>query len=433
MRCNVFIFKLKYRNRNGVPCESSKWYVCFVDARGVRRRLPAFTSKKESEALGRTLERLVSCRASGEVMPIDMRRWLEGLPSGIREKLARWGLLDGVATAAGKTLLQHVDDWHGYLLAKGDCKDHADKSSSRVKKILSACRFVFVADVNASKVASYLHDADLGKATRNHYLTAFKGFLTWMCKDGRATSNPVAYLAKVNAATDVRRERRVLAVDEIEVLLTTAEGEPTRHGMTGPERALLYRLALATGLRVSELASLRRESFGLSLLPPLVTVEAGYSKRGRQDTLPLSDSIVDAVRPFLATLARGQRLFPMHKFPRTAEMLANDLEAAREKWLADSKTPKERKQREGSDLLLYRDSSGRHADFHSLRHSFGSYLAASGAHPKVAQSLMRHSDINLTMSRYSHVLSGQEAGAVNKLPDFGTHPKAKQRRRGGSA
>jgi hypothetical protein len=66
----------------------------------------------------------------------------------------------------------------------------------------------------------------------------------------------------------------------------------------------------------------------------------------------------------------------------------------------------------------YLDDAERYADFHSLRHTTGSLLAASGVHPKVAQSLMRHSDINLTMSKYTHTLTGQEAQAVNSLPDL---------------
>jgi len=57
-----------------------------------------------------------------------------------------------------------------------------------------------------------------------------------------------------------------------------------------------------------------------------------------------------------------------------------------------------------------------------MRHGFISHLAAAGVHPKVAQQLARHSDINLTMSRYSHVLSGQEADAVNRLPNFAAKP-----------
>jgi len=45
-------------------------------------------------------------------------------------------------------------------------------------------------------------------------------------------------------------------------------------------------------------------------------------------------------------------------------------------------------------------------------------LAASGVHPKTAQQILRHKDINLTMNVYTHVLHGQEAQAVASLPDM---------------
>ena len=63
--------------------------------------------------------------------------------------------------------------------------------------------------------------------------------------------------------------------------------------------------------------------------------------------------------------------------------------------------------------------------FHSLRHSFGSMLATSACHPKVAQTLVRHSDINLTMSGYTHTLHGQTAKAVEELPNLSTPNKDK--------
>jgi len=69
-------------------------------------------------------------------------------------------------------------------------------------------------------------------------------------------------------------------------------------------------------------------------------------------------------------------------------------------------------------------------DFHSLRHTFGSLLAAAGVHPKVAQDLMRHSDINLTMSRYTHTLVGQQAKAINALPDLSQPSRQAQKRTG---
>lgn len=68
--------------------------------------------------------------------------------------------------------------------------------------------------------------------------------------------------------------------------------------------------------------------------------------------------------------------------------------------------------------IPYVDEAEQYADFHSLRHTTGSLLAASGVHPKVAQSIMRHSDINLTMSRYSHTYLEQESKAISRLPDF---------------
>jgi len=77
--------------------------------------------------------------------------------------------------------------------------------------------------------------------------------------------------------------------------------------------------------------------------------------------------------------------------------------------------------------IPYVDDSGRYADFHSLRHTTGSLLAASGVHPKVAQSIMRHSDINLTLGRYSHVFKGQESDAVAGLPDLSQPSIEKQR------
>ena len=45
-------------------------------------------------------------------------------------------------------------------------------------------------------------------------------------------------------------------------------------------------------------------------------------------------------------------------------------------------------------------------------------MAAEGTHPKVIQSITRHGDINLTMSRYTHVFRGQESEAAAGLPDL---------------
>ena len=71
--------------------------------------------------------------------------------------------------------------------------------------------------------------------------------------------------------------------------------------------------------------------------------------------------------------------------------------------------------------IPYQDNAGRFLDFHSLRHTFGTNLARAGVAPKVAQELMRHSDVNLTLGIYSHVGISDLAGAVEKLPEFSGH------------
>ena len=66
----------------------------------------------------------------------------------------------------------------------------------------------------------------------------------------------------------------------------------------------------------------------------------------------------------------------------------------------------------------YQDSDGRFCDFHSLRHTFITNLANGGVHPKLAQDLARHSDINLTLSCYSHSVLGDRSNALRVLPDL---------------
>jgi integrase len=55
-------------------------------------------------------------------------------------------------------------------------------------------------------------------------------------------------------------------------------------------------------------------------------------------------------------------------------------------------------------------------DVHCLRHTFATLLARSGVSPGVAQKLMRHSDIRLTMNTYTHLDLADTAGAVAALP-----------------
>ena len=56
-----------------------------------------------------------------------------------------------------------------------------------------------------------------------------------------------------------------------------------------------------------------------------------------------------------------------------------------------------------------------YADFHANRHTFISNLAKSGVSPKVAQTMARHCDINLTMN-VSYVQIDEQTAAISVLP-----------------
>jgi hypothetical protein len=83
-----------------------------------------------------------------------------------------------------------------------------------------------------------------------------------------------------------------------------------------------------------------------------------------------------------------------------------------------------RKKAEESSFLCFVDAQGLYAGFHALRKTFITNLSKSGVSPKMAQSLARHSDINLTMNVYTDVGWQDQAVAVKWLPQPPTLPPA---------
>jgi len=71
-------------------------------------------------------------------------------------------------------------------------------------------------------------------------------------------------------------------------------------------------------------------------------------------------------------------------------------------------------------------------DVHSLRHTFATLLSKAGVVPRMAQELMRHSDIRLTMNVYTHLQLVDTAGAVETLPTIGIQRQAAEQRATGT-
>jgi len=387
--------KVKLTSGKAVVRKSQKYYTRLTDADGIKRTIPLFTDKTASEQRAAQLQKEI--------------------------ELANVGVFDRYKEHRQKPLTLHLAEFRQSLLDKGDTEDYARLTHNRVKAILSGCKFLMISEVQPSRIQRYLAEcrqSGLSIKSCNYYLTAAKGFFNWMVDDKRMRENPVAHLKGQNANADIRRARRSLEPDEIRRLLETTAVGPERFGMSGYERSLIYRFAAETGLRANEIRKLKAGDFDFDSLS--VTVKAGYSKRRREDTQSLRQDTAALLKEFLKdkmprAKAFGGRYKQLTK--RTSDLLKADL----------AKTEiKDRGGKTIREAIPYIDDAGRYADFHSLRHTTRSLLAASGVHPKVAQSIMRHSDINLTMSKYSHVLRGQESKAIEGLPDLSLPSKQSQ-------
>ena len=73
-----------------------------------------------------------------------------------------------------------------------------------------------------------------------------------------------------NAKEDRRHDRRTIGIDELQRLIEAAHNGPPWRNMTGPTLALVYRLAVATGLRYSESQSITPVSFDWKARPAAV-------------------------------------------------------------------------------------------------------------------------------------------------------------------
>jgi len=397
------IFKPTYRDKAGESREVKKYWLELRDHKGHIRRFPGYTDSAATESLGKQILCLVECRGSNDPLSPELNRWLNRVPNKMRQRFATIGLLDPERAGGGKSLTEHLADFEAYLSAKGNTPSYVKMTVYRIKQTFDGCKFIVWADISASKVQRYLADLRIdteGKRgistqTFNYYLQAIKEFARWMVQDRRASESAVQHLKGLNVRTDRRHDRRALSPDEIRRLLETTKAQPERFNMTGLGRAMLYKLAVESGLRANELRTLKVSSIDFE--NNTITVSAAYSKHRREDTIPLRQDTANELRAFTSGKLPAVSLFNMPKSWFVVDMLKADLVAAG---------------------IEYQDAAGRFADFHSLRHSTGTLLAAAGVHPKTAQSIMRHSTIELTMNKYTHITLGQESQAVESLPDL---------------
>lgn len=360
-----------------------KWSVRYTDADGRKRIQVGFTDKRMTEALSVQIE-------------AEVKRVKLGLTTPADEK---------ARTEAGRKLTGCLVPWQGSMRSEGCTEKHILDYAGKVAWLIERAGVERVSDLDTEPIQSALLALRAkGRSLRTvqHYSRAARAFSAWLRRTGRTKTDALGDLAgPSHPESDRRHRRRALTPGEVERLVSAAESGPPRAGLSGPDRAMLYRVAVGTGLRASELASLAPASFDLDSTVPAVTVEAGYSKRRRRDTQPIASGLAALLRPYLSGRPLSSPLWPLD-VTHAAATIRSDLASAG---------------------IAYEDASGRRADFHALRVTYVSLLARAGTPLQVAQRLARHSTPLLTSNTYTDLGVCDPVGAVESLPVAGARTR----------
>lgn len=251
-----------------------------------------------------------------------------------------------------------------------DLVDYAASLSRKGVQLSTATREEVVAFLES------LQAGGLSASSSARKLSAVRQFHKFLCADGFRPDDPTRIVASPKAR---RGLPKVLSVAEIDTLLSTAEAEANSEGAPGALRLyVLLELLYATGMRVSELVSLKRAAVMRDAA--FLTVRG---KGNKERIVPVNDRARDAIKTYLKTLEPGIFLFPANgeEGYLSRQVFARDLKslAGRTGVGAARVTP------------------------HVLRHAFASHLLAGGADLRVVQTLLGHADISTTQI-YTHVL-----------------------------
>jgi hypothetical protein len=142
----------------------------------------------------------------------------------------------------------------------------------------------------------------------------------------------------------------------------------------------------------------------------------GRTKNGVEARQYIQADLAAELRQLVANKTPATSVFNMPSEWDVAGMLRGDLAAARKQWLDEVKhDPDARARREESDFLQVANRDGEVLNFHALRHTTGAWLALQGQHVSVIKTVMRHSNVSLSLDAYGHLLPDQHADAIGGM------------------
>jgi integrase/recombinase XerD len=255
-------------------------------------------------------------------------------------------------------------------------------------------------ELDLGAISNWLGDLSrggLGARSVARHLSALRGFVRFLCREGYLADDPTVNAARPRIG---RRLPRTLNVEQT-IELVTAPDETTKRGLR--DRAMLG-LAYACGLRVSELIRLRHAD--LDLRRGVLMAEG---KGGKRRLVPIGEQALKWLDAFLFARESTDTADPSHS-------------SSNSDWVFPSPRGGPLT-RQGFWKIVgsYARALGLPGRVypHQLRHSFATHMLLAGADLRTVQTLLGHADITTT-EIYTHV-TRDHVRAVHAQ----THPRGR--------
>ena len=292
---------------------------------------------------------------------------------------------------------QSIVDFTDYL--RNEKKSSENTVLSYARDLKGFCRFmkesgVFdPAKVNRTNVMAYVYELQKQRkagTTVSRNIASIRSFFQFLQRKGIITENPAADLELPKVEKKVPE---ILSLDKVELLLEQPNGEEDKEIRDKAMLELLY----ATGIRVTELISLRVEDINL----PLEYIRCGSDTKSR--IIPIGAQAKASLRRYLDKVRENMVLRPDEEVlfvncngkPMTRQGFWKIIKAyAKKAGIEEDITP------------------------HMLRHSFAAHLIENGADLRSVQEMLGHSDISTTQI-YTKLTNQKLKNVYAK-----THPRA---------
>ncbi|MBS1886111.1 MAG: site-specific integrase [Actinobacteria bacterium] len=324
-------------------------------------------------------------------------------------------------TAIG--FLKFLDEWVERYRGQGR-RGFRDHTRDEYRRLIRAyahpyfsrrLKLVEVTPYLLARFVDWLCDEDaqgrrLSDKTVANIVIPLKTALRTAEREGLRRDNPSQGLALPRREEDPDEakdeEVKVFSREQLAAVLSMA---PTQH-------RLLLELLAGTGLRISEAAGLQRLHFQLDDGPPEVCVRRAWvkgrivppkSRRGRRD-VRLSPSLAKRVRAHLDSEPGADStdfFFKSHEVGGNPYEVGGDVGAGGPLCADDL--------RKRMLKPLVEEVGAPWAAFHTFRHTFASIHISEGTNIVALSKTLGHHSAAFTLSRYTHLLPGEFAPAID--------------------